>query len=163
MEDKHMSNYEVYPVGKIKHAQDGTFIEIEERYLPALKELNGFSHINVIWWFSEFDNKEMRNTFEVTKPYKKSPETMGIFATRSPIRPNPSALTAVEVISIDAQKGRILIAFIDANDDTPVLDIKPYTPSLDRIESPKVPDWCQQWPKSSEESASFAWEEEFNF
>lgn len=88
---------------------------------------------------------------------------MGIFATRSPIRPNPIALSTVEIIHIDYQKGLIQIAYIDANDTTPVLDIKPYTPSLDRVETPGVPEWCCHWPKSLEQSASFAWEEEFNF
>ena len=88
---------------------------------------------------------------------------MGIFATRSPIRPNPIALTAVEILYIDYDKGVIQIAYIDANDGSPVLDIKPYTPSLDRIEAPEVPAWCAHWPKSLEASGSFAWEEEFNF
>lgn len=88
---------------------------------------------------------------------------MGIFATRSPIRPNPIALTAVEILHNDYEKGVIQIAYIDANDGSPVLDIKPYTPSLDRIEDPKVPAWCAHWPKSLEKSGSFAWEKEFNF
>ena len=88
---------------------------------------------------------------------------MGIFATRSPIRPNPIALTSVEVIHIDYQKGIIQIAYIDANDNTPILDLKPYTPSFDRVETPVVPGWYNHWPKSLEQSASFAWENEFNF
>lgn len=88
---------------------------------------------------------------------------MGTFATRTPIRPNPIALTAAEIICIDYESGLIQIAFIDADDNTPVLDIKPYTPSLDRIEDPEVPEWCAHWPKSLEASASFAWEEEFLF
>ena len=75
---------------------------------------------------------------------------MGIFATRSPIRPNPIALTAVEKLHIDYEKGVVQIAYIDANDGSPVLDIKPYTPSLDRIEAPEVPAWCAHWPKSLE-------------
>ena len=158
-----MTNFEVFPIGKIKNNESGTFIEIESRYIPAMAALEGFSHINVIWWFSDFDTKEARSTLQIPQPYKKAPETMGIFATRSPFRPNPIALTAVEVIHIDEQKGVIQIAYIDANDATPVLDIKPYTPSLDRVETPGVPEWCDQWPKSIEQSAYFAWEDVFNF
>lgn len=45
----------------------------------------------------------------------------------------------------------------------PVLDIKPYTPSLDRVETPNVPEWCSEWPKSTEESGNFDWESVFNF
>lgn len=88
---------------------------------------------------------------------------MGIFATRSPVRPNPVALTAVQVIRIDHKEGIIQIAWIDANDGTPVIDIKPYTPSADRIETPGVPEWCSHWPKSSEQSEYFNWENEFKF
>ncbi len=43
------------------------------------------------------------------------------------------------------------------------LDLKPYTPSIDRVENPKTPDWCSHWPKSYEESESFDWGAEFNF
>lgn len=85
----------------------------------------------------------------------------GVFSTRSPIRPNPIALTAVQVIHIDYEKGIVQIAYIDANDGSPVLDIKPYTPSLDRVENPDVPKWRGHWPKSIEESGSFDWKDEF--
>ena len=46
----------------------------------------------------------------------------------------------------------IRVVFIDADDNTPVLDIKPYTPSFDRVETPGVPAWCSEWPKSTEVS-----------
>ena len=72
---------------------------------PALKELDGFSHINVLWWFSDFDNEDFRSVLETDQPYKKAPEKMGIFATRSPVRPNPIALSAVEIINIDYMSG----------------------------------------------------------
>lgn len=153
----------VNSIGKIYNDEKGAFIKLNSEFVPALKALEGFSHINVIWWFSDFDNEEARAVLETEQPYKNAPDKMGIFATRSPIRPNPIALTAVEVLDIDYQKGIIEIAYIDANDDTPVLDIKPYTPSLDRVENPSVPKWCARWPKSLEESGEFDWEKEFNF
>lgn len=77
---------------------------------------------------------------------------MGVFATRSPVRPNPIALTTSEIISIDFNKGIIRVTFIDANDNTPVLDLKPYTPSFDRVETPGIPAWCSEWPRSTEAS-----------
>jgi len=88
---------------------------------------------------------------------------MGVFATRTPMRPNPIGLTTVYVLSIDEEKGLIEVPFLDADNNTPMLDIKPYTPSFDRIENPEVPDWCSHWPKSSEDSGDFNWENEFNF
>lgn len=158
-----MQNFEITPIGKINLNDDGMFIELEPRYIPALQGLDGFSHINVIWWFSDFDNEETRKILETHQPYKNAPPVMGIFATRSPIRPNPLALTTAQVIGIDYAKGILQIAYIDANNGTPVLDIKPYTPSLDRAETPSVPQWCSHWPKSLEESEDFNWENEFNF
>ncbi|MBU5675845.1 SAM-dependent methyltransferase [Alkaliphilus sp. MSJ-5] len=158
-----MQNFQVNSIGKISVNERGMFIELEPKYIPALQALDGFSHLNIIWWFSDFDNKEARNTLETQQPYKKAPAVMGIFATRSPIRPNPIALSVIEIIRIDYEKGIIQIAYIDANDGTLVLDIKPYTPSLDRVEAPGVPEWCSHWPQNLEESRSFNWEDEFNF
>ncbi len=88
---------------------------------------------------------------------------MGTFATRSPMRPNPIAISCVGVTSIDKDNVIIGLDWIDAHDGTPILDIKPYTPSLDRVESPSVPKWCEHWPKSLELSADFDWGEQFNF
>jgi tRNA-Thr(GGU) m(6)t(6)A37 methyltransferase TsaA len=158
-----MDNYQVKPIGKISISEAGMFIELESKYIPALQALDGFSHLSVIWWFSDFDNEEARNMLEAPQPYKTAPAVMGIFATRSPVRPNPLALTAVQVIHIDNEKGIIQIAYIDANDGTPILDIKPYTPSLDRVETPGVPEWCIHWPASLEQSENFDWKNEFNF
>lgn len=158
-----MTALQVHPIGKINCTENGTYLELEPKYIPALQALDGFSHINVLWWFSDFDNEEMRAVLEAEQPYKNAPEKMGIFATRSPIRPNPIALTTAEIVEIDHEKGIIQLAYIDANDGSSVLDIKPYTPSLDRIEAPAVPDWCGHWPKSLEQSACFDWEKEFNF
>ena len=158
-----MQNFNVQPIGKISVNEDGMFIELEQKYIPALQALDGFSHLNIVWWFSDCDHEETRAILEAPQPYKKAPETMGIFATRSPARPNPLALTVVQIINIDYEKGIIRIAYIDANDNSPVLDIKPYTPSLDRVETPGVPEWCCHWPKSLEKSEDYDWENEFNF
>lgn len=158
-----MKALEVFPIGKIHSNGNDSFIEIDEKYRPALKALNGFGHVNVIWWFDACDTPESRNVLQVPQPYKNAPETMGIFATRSPQRPNPIALTTCQVLDFDEKLGIINIPFIDATDGTPVLDIKPYTSSLDRVENPQTPQWCSNWPKSTEESGSFDWSQVFNF
>lgn len=158
-----MKNFIVNTIGKVAVNQNEMLITVESKYRPALKELDGFSHVNVLWWCDDFDNEEARNIVEVSAPYKSSPPKMGIFATRSPIRPNPVAMSVVQIIDIDAEQGIIQIPYIDANNGTPVIDLKPYTPSLDRVESPSVPNWCKHWPKTIEESGRFNWESEFNF
>lgn len=158
-----MEEFKVHPIGEIKNSEKGVTLSLNQMYIPALKALDGFSHVNVIWWFNDFDDDQYRSVLETDRPYKNSPEKMGLFATRSPVRPNPIALTCVEVLCIDYENGIIEIPYIDANDHSPILDIKPYTPSLDRVDAPHVPDWCSHWPKSLEESADFEWEKEFNF
>lgn len=158
-----MQNFIVKPIGVVSVTEGGTFIKLEPKYRPALQALNGFSHLNIIWWFCDFDNEETRSILETPQPYKNAPAVMGIFATRSPVRPNPVALTAVQIINIDSENGTIQIDYIDANDNSPVLDLKPYTPSFDRVENPGVPQWCCHWPKSLEASGNFDWENEFHF
>ena len=64
---------------------------------------------------------------------------------------------------MDKENAIVGLSYIDANDGTPVLDIKPYPPSLDRVESPAVPGWCAHWPRNIEGSGDFDWEKEFNF
>ena len=158
-----MRTYEVHSIGTIYNNERGIYIQVDREYIPALTALEGFGHINIFWWFSDFDSPQFRSVLDTEQPYKKAPEKMGIFATRSPIRPNPIALTVVEVIHIDHREGIIEIPYIDANNNTPLLDIKPYTPSMDRVEHPIVPEWCSHWPGSIEDSGSFDWGNEFNF
>lgn len=102
----------------------------------------------------------MRDTLDMAKPYKSAPETMGVFATRSPFRPNPIALTAAQILEIDYAGGKIRLAYIDAEDGSPVLDIKPYSPCLDVVQTAQTPAWCAHWPKSLEESAVYDWSAE---
>ncbi len=155
-----MTELKLHPIGVI-HNESVAAIELYDPYMPALSGLKGFSHITVLWWFSEHDNEESRSTVELNKPYRKGPAVIGTFATRSPQRPNPIALTTVEVLNID--DGIIEISYIDAFDGTPVIDIKPYTPAFDIIKSPRFPNWCSHWPKNNEEAGKYNWEEEFNF
>jgi tRNA-Thr(GGU) m(6)t(6)A37 methyltransferase TsaA len=128
-----------------------------------LKGLEGFSHIQGIWWFDGCDNEIDNNQLITQKPYTEGPERLGTFATRSPARPNPIAITTWEIASIDYAKGIVKVYYIDALNGTPLLDIKPYTPSLDKVGNPTVPDWCKHWPKDLEGNRDFKWEKEFNF
>lgn len=158
-----MDKLQLKTIGTIVNNTDQFVLRLDSKYVPALQGLEGFGYLSVIWWFSDFDNDEARNYMEAESPYKNGPEIMGVFATRSPIRPNPLALTIVEILDIDYEKGLIYIPYIDANNGTPLLDIKPYTPSIDRVEDPVVPGWCSHWPMSYEKSGEFDWEKEFNF
>jgi len=153
--------FKLSPIGYVRAGADGFRLEIKKEYLPALKGLEGFSHVNVFWWCHLCDDKEYRTILQCEQPYKNSPAQMGIFATRSPLRPNPIALTAASILRVDYDSGVIHIPYIDAEDGTPIIDLKPYHPSADRIRDVAVPEWCSHWPKWREDSASFDWEAEF--
>lgn len=154
----------VKSIGSVETDSQGNMkIKLRPQYIRGLQELQGFGHIVILWWADRFDTEEARKVLEVPAPYKLAPEIMGIFATRSPLRPNPIALTVCGILDIDDKEGIITLDYIDANDGTPVLDIKPYTPSIDRIANPKTPRWCAHWPQDVETSGDFDWGDEFNF
>ncbi len=157
------SEIRLYPVGSIKIEGSHHYISIKSKYRKALKELEGFSHIDIIWWGNQSDSPEHRNTLIVKKPYKKGPDIVGIFATRSEIRPNPILITTAVVLSIDLKKGIIEIPWVDAEKGSPVIDIKPYQPCSDRVKNVHLPVWCSEWPQWYEDSTTFDWASVFSF
>lgn len=158
-----MEQFTVKSIGKVRVDDIGMRIELKKEFIPALTNIEGFGYINVLWWFDQSDYLDSRSKLVEKSPYKDSPDTLGTFATRSPERPNPIGLTCVYVTYLDCENGIIGLAFIDAEDGTPVLDIKPYTPSFDRVENPIVPRWCETWPENVETSGDFDWSTVFNF
>ncbi|MDL2318820.1 SAM-dependent methyltransferase [Eubacteriales bacterium OttesenSCG-928-A19] len=158
-----MAELKLNTIGRIESRQGDMRLVLDKAYAPALAGLDGFSHIQILWWFSGCDNAADRSSLTEAKPYRNSPDVLGTFATRSPMRPNPIALDTVQVTYIDHKDAVIGLAWIEAFDGSPVLDIKPYTPSLDRVESPMVPGWCGHWPKCYEASGDFDWENEMNY
>jgi tRNA-Thr(GGU) m(6)t(6)A37 methyltransferase TsaA len=154
---------ELQPIGVVRSGDEGFRLEIKPKYRPALAGLDGFGHVTVLWWPHKCDTPEARGVVEVPKPYKKAPATLGIFATRSEARPNPVLTTTVPLLHVDVQKGLLVMPYIDAEDGSPVLDIKPYQPCADRIRETRSPEWCRHWPQYAEDSATFDWESEFLF
>lgn len=158
-----MEQFKLKSIGEIQVGNNGMSLVLNKEYIPALTNFKDFGYINVLWWFDKCDNSESRTKLTEKSPYKNAPETLGTFATRSPERPNPIALTCCYVTYLDHENGIIGLAYIDADNGTPVIDIKPYTPSLDRVENPSVPEWCTNWPRNVEESGDFDWSTVFNF
>lgn len=150
-------------IGLLRSDAEGFRLELRPEYRPAMAGLEGFGCLNILWWFSGCDNTESRGKLVERAPYRHGPEELGVFATRSPDRPNPIALSCAGVTYVDRDRGVIGLDYIDADDGSPVLDMKPYTPGIDRVEYPKVPEWCAHWPANVEASGEFDWTEEFNF
>ena len=106
----------------------------EFRDPEAVRGLEGFSHIWLIWEFSENRGKAWSPT--VRPPRLGGNRRMGVFATRSPFRPNPIGLSCVELseVRLDDPEGPVIVVQgPDLMDGTPILDIKPYIPYADSI------------------------------
>ncbi len=100
-----------------KHEAEGV-LEIRPELEAGLTDIEGFSHLYVIWVFHESEGAELLGT----PPTDDRPH--GVFATRSPYRPNPIGLTVVRLLGRD--RSRLRVRGVDMLDGTPILDIKPY-------------------------------------
>jgi len=131
MEDSDLKKIETRAIGFVsrtsQHENDRdrsiiSKVVFDEALAPALDGIEDWSHIYVIFWLDRVDRKE--------EPVLHHPNSdLGIFAARSPIHPNPIGLTLVELVK---REGNVLwVRGLDADDGTPVLDVKPY------------PDWVQ--------------------
>ena len=115
--------YRLWPVGWVRKADGRSWIEIEPRYQPAMLGLDRLSTLQVLYWFDRNDTPEQRAILQVHPRGNPDNPLRGVFATRSPFRPNLIALSTVKVIAV---KGNLIeIDDIDAFADTPVLDLKP--------------------------------------
>jgi tRNA-Thr(GGU) m(6)t(6)A37 methyltransferase TsaA len=104
-----------------KHDAEGE-LEILPEFAPGLLDIEGFSHLYVIWAFDRSAG------FDLTGKPPSDDRPHGVFATRSPRRPNPIALSVVELLARDGNKLRV--RGLDMLDGTPILDIKPYLSSV---------------------------------
>ena len=112
-------------------------IILENELVKALDGIEEFSHIFVIFWLHKI-SKEQLQTLKVHPRGRRDMPLLGIFATRTMLRPNPIGLTLVELVRVE---GRVLtVRGLDAIDGTPVLDIKPFD-SWDMTKTAKVPRW----------------------
>ena len=115
--------------GLVDSLEATVVFEPEFRNSDALRGLEGFSHIWLVWVFDQAVRKEWSPT--VRPPRLGGNTRMGVFATRSPFRPNPIALSCVKLAGMEetADRGTVLrILGADLMDGTPILDIKPYIP-----------------------------------
>ena len=132
-----------------KEVRDNTVISqiiFREELTEALEGVEEFSHLFVLFWLNEMSDED-RKIMKVHPRGRSGMSLLGIFATRTPHRPNPIGLTRVKILNV---KGNIItVQGLDAYDGTPVLDIKPFD-SWDTTEDFKVPEWWKKLEKERE-------------
>ena len=105
-------------------------IEIYEKYISGLKDLEGFSHIILLYYFHL-----IKKTSLIVKPFMDE-EFHGVFSTHAPVRPNHLGMSIVRLEGIDKQM--LYIKNVDIVDKTPLIDIKPYCPEFDTRKAEKI-------------------------
>ena len=113
---------------------DGT-VEVFPEYAEGLKDVEGFSHIILIYHFHLSKGLSLK-----VKPYMEN-ELRGVFATRAPSRPNPIGISVVRLVRVE--KSILYVRDVDFVDGTPLLDIKPYVPEFDVREVNKT-GWLEK-------------------
>lgn len=113
------------PIQPVYAKDSEGIVEVYEPYRQALKDLEGFERIWLLYWFHKAAESRL-----LVIPYLDTVER-GLFATRAPCRPNPIGLSPVKLLRIE--DGRIYIAQVDILDGSPLLDIKPYVSRFDNF------------------------------
>lgn len=126
-------------------------LAVVPEYRAALQGLGSCTHAIVVWWA---DRADADGDLVVELPYAPGVRT-GVFANRSENRPTPLGITVVPLLAVDEGSGTVELAWIDAFDGTPVIDIKPYLPMADRVMSAEYPQWLDGFPDSMESAAEF--------
>ncbi len=110
-------------------------VEVFPEYVEGLRDLEGFSHVILIYHFHLSGKPSM-----IVKPFLDDQEH-GVFATRAPSRPNPIGLSVVRLLSVEGNK--LHVQDLDIVDGTPLLDIKPYVPEFDVRKAERI-GWIEK-------------------
>jgi tRNA-Thr(GGU) m(6)t(6)A37 methyltransferase TsaA len=138
--DEAEQTFTLTPVGRVEREGSSARIRIFDRFADALLGLDGWSHVNVLWWFHRNDVPAKRRILRVHPRGNRENPLTGVFACRAPVRPNLIALTVCKIVSV---KGAVVtVDRIDAFDGTPVLDLKPCIPPDAPGDGIKVPAWA---------------------
>ena len=113
-------------------------IIINEDLKQGLSRIDEFSHLIVIYWMHKLPPSQ-RSVIEVHPKGNQNLPLVGVFASRSPARPNPIGITTVKLL--ERRDNVLKVTGLDAIDQTPVLDIKPYISDHDSASEIKTPDW----------------------
>jgi len=118
-------------------------IVFREELTEALEGVEEFSHLFVLFWLHEMSDED-RRVMKVRPRGRSDMPLLGIFATRTPHRPNPIGITRVKLLNVEGNV--VTVQGLDAFDGTPVLDIKPFD-SWDTTDDVRVPEWWMKLEK----------------
>ncbi len=137
-------SFSLRPIGRVEIAKDKAALRIFEPYVEGLLGLEAWSHVQVFYWFDRNDTPEKRRILRVHPRGNRENPLTGVFACRSPFRPNLIALSLCRILAVEGAVVRV--EGIDAFDGTPVLDLKPFTPADAPAGDVRVPDWARRGP-----------------
>ena len=155
MSTKEGTAIQLYPIGTVRNSGESFAVEIAVPFRPALKQLDQFSHVIVLWWADQIDNQQSRSHLQ-TRPFYAEEHLTGVFACRAEYRPNPIGATVCKILAVDEEQGLVRLEYIDAFDGTPVVDLKAYFPVSDRVKTARIPAWLSDWPEWVEEAYKLA-------
>ena len=135
------SGFKIYPIGKIEKQGEIARIRIFEPYVDGLLGLEAWSHVNVFYWFDKNDTPQQRRILQVHPQGNDENPLTGVFACRAPVRPNLIALSVCKIVSV--KDGVVTLDGIDAFDQTPVIDLKPFIPPDAPRQDVRVPAWTK--------------------
>ncbi len=138
------------PIGTVHKENERTTLLLNKDVEPALRGLDGFSHVWVFWWMGRNDTEQKRSILQVHPRGNRENPLTGVFACRAPARPNLIALSLCQILSV--KDNVVEIDKIDAFADTPILDLKPYIPSSDSAKA-LIPDWVENRKQAIDENA----------
>jgi formylmethanofuran dehydrogenase subunit E len=140
-----MAKAEVRFIGVVEKAgEDEAKIKVFPEYCAGLKGIKDFSHLIILYWIHLRDREEERRILLVFPRRHMINVRMGVFATRSPSRPNPIGLCVVKLVKIE--NCVLTVKKLDAMENSPIIDIKPYIPRADTISKARVPKWTMHGP-----------------
>lgn len=135
---------EVNFIGVVESSDELSRVLIFPKFCVGLLGLNNFSHVVVLYWFHLRANEKERSTLQVVPRRHPGAPQVGVFASRSPSRPNPIGLCVVELTKIE--DCTLFVKGLDAVEGSPIIDIKPYIPRADSIYEARVPEWTSRGP-----------------
>jgi tRNA-Thr(GGU) m(6)t(6)A37 methyltransferase TsaA len=135
---------EVRFIGEVESVGEVSTVLIYPDYCPGLLGVQGYSHLIVLYWMHLRDDDRHRGTLQVRPPRHEGAPLTGVFACRSPSRPNPLGLTIVELVGVDGCK--LKVKGLDALEGSPIVDLKPYQPRADLVIEARAPAWSRHGP-----------------